>query len=56
MMALNSPSETPSVRNISVGSPTGRELEALTAVEKNTLGEPAHRSPVLLEHILAFNK
>lgn len=56
MMALNSPSETPSVRDISFGSRTGRELASLTAVEKNTLREPAHLSPVLLEHTLAFNK
>jgi hypothetical protein len=42
-------------KDISWVSPWAR-LEPLTAVEKDALGELAHRSPILLEHFLASNK
>jgi len=56
MMTLNSLSETPSVRNASVGTGTRRNLESLTAVEKDALGKLAHLCPVLLKHILMFTQ
>jgi len=55
MMTLNSLSETPSVRNASVGTGTRQKLESLTAVEKDALGKFVHLCPVLLKHILVVH-
>ena len=51
MITSNSPSETPSVREVSL-DPYLDDIELLTAIEQNALGKMSHRGSVLLEHML----
>ena len=51
MITSNSPSETPSVREVSL-DPYLDDIELLTTIEQNTLGKMSHRGSVLLEHML----
>ncbi len=55
MMTSNSPSETPSVGEITF-DPYLDDIESLTAIEQNALGEFAHRVPVLPEDMLSHTE